>query len=306
MSKASFTIAYDGPALRDGAMDVRDLAPALLAVGQLFDAANSVLNGDNARVNVQVTATGQGSFEIVFDLLQTLPQQLVGIFSGDTVTAALNLKEFVITGVAGVGSLVWLIKYLRGRKVERIEQLSANSVRLTIEGDSIEVSVTLLRLYQDIPVRSALQRVVDEPLKREGIDVFEIRENKRPVISVTQSEAAFFARPELADEVLVQATRRSAFSIISLAFKEDNKWRLFDGNTQISALIEDQSFLQRVDANQIAFAKGDILLCDVRVTQKRTAEGLRTEYVVEQVIEHRPAARQLPLLFDTIDPPKDG
>ncbi len=306
MSKASFTIAYDGPALRDGAMDVRDLAPALLAVGQLFDAANSVLNGDNARVNVQVTATGQGSFEIVFDLLQTLPQQLVGIFSGDTVTAALNLKELVITGVASAGGLVWLIKHLRGRKVERIEQLSESSVRLTIEGESIEVSITLLRLYQDIAVRTALQRVVDEPLKREGIEVFEIRENKRPIITVFQSEAIYFAKPELADEVLIQETRRSAFSIISLAFKEDNKWRLFDGNTQISALIEDQSFLQRVDANQIAFAKGDILLCEVRVTQKRTGEGLRTEYVVERVIEHRPAARQLPLLFDTIDPPKDG
>ncbi len=304
MSKASFTIAYDGPALRDGAMDVRDLAPALLAVGQLFDAANSVLNGDNARINVQVTSTGQGSFEIFFDLLQTLPQQLVGIFSGEVVTAALNLKELVFT--SGVGGLVWLIKYLRGRKIERSEQLSESMIRLTIEGESIEVPIALLRLYQDIAVRTALQRVVDEPLKREGIDVFEIRENKRPIITVIQSEAIYFAKPELADEVLIQETRRSAFSIISLAFKEDNKWRLFDGNTQISALIEDQSFLQRVDANQIAFAKGDILLCDVRVTQKRTGEGLRTEYVVEQVIEHRPAARQLPLPFDIINPPKDG
>jgi len=304
MSKASFTIAYDGPALRDGAMDVRDLAPALLAVGQLFDAANSVLNGDNARINVQVTSTGQGSFEIFFDLLQTLPQQIVGIFSGEVVTAALNLKELVFT--SGVGGLVWLIKYLRGRKIERSEQLSESMIRLTIEGESIEVPIALLRLYQDIAVRTALQRVVDEPLKREGIDVFEIRENKRPIITVIQSEAIYFAKPELADEVLIQETRRSAFSIISLAFKEDNKWRLFDGNTQISALIEDQSFLQRVDANQIAFAKGDILLCDVRVTQKRTGEGLRTEYVVEQVIEHRPAARQLPLPFDIINPPKDG
>ena len=37
----------------------------------------------------------------------------------------------------------------------------------------------------------------------------------------------------------------------------------FDGNTQISALIEDPDFQQRVDQNLIAFAKGDILVCDV-------------------------------------------
>jgi plasmid rolling circle replication initiator protein Rep len=62
--------------------------------------------------------------------------------------------------------------------------------------------------------------------------------------------------------------------------------------------MNDPVFSNRVDLNQVAFAKGDILLCDARVTQKRTAEGLKTEYVVEQVVEHRPAVRQLPLPLD--------
>ncbi len=37
-------------------MDVRDLAPAMLGLGQLFDAANAALNGDSARIRVQVKA----------------------------------------------------------------------------------------------------------------------------------------------------------------------------------------------------------------------------------------------------------
>jgi hypothetical protein len=61
--------------------------------------------------------------------------------------------------------------------------------------------------------------------------------------------------------------------------------------------------LQKVDSNQIAFAKGDILICDVKITQKRTSDGLKTEYVVEKVVEHRPAWRQLPL-FDDEQKPK--
>jgi hypothetical protein len=44
MSVATASIAHDGPALADGALHVRDLAPVLLAAGQLIDAANSVLN----------------------------------------------------------------------------------------------------------------------------------------------------------------------------------------------------------------------------------------------------------------------
>ena len=72
MSRATLTIAYDGPALRDHAMDVRDLAPAMLGLGQLFDAANSALNGDNAQIKVQVKATEPGCFQITFEVIQTL------------------------------------------------------------------------------------------------------------------------------------------------------------------------------------------------------------------------------------------
>ena len=57
MSQTSFSIAYDGPAVESGSMDVRDLAPALLALGQLFDAANSVLNDERTTISVNVQAT---------------------------------------------------------------------------------------------------------------------------------------------------------------------------------------------------------------------------------------------------------
>ena len=39
----------------------------------------------------------------------------------------------------------------------------------------------------------------------------------------------------LPEKTLTESTRRAAFSIVSLAFKEDNKWRLYNGNTQARA-----------------------------------------------------------------------
>jgi hypothetical protein len=83
-----------------------------------------------------------------------------------------------------------------------------------------------------------------------------------------------------------------------LAFKEENKWRLHDGNSGISARIEDETFLCLVDSNALSFAKGDILICNVRVTQTQTREGLKTEYTVARVADHKPAPRQLNFLIE--------
>lgn len=176
MSQTAFSIVYDGPALHDGGMDVRDLAPALLSAGQLFDAANTVLNGEQAKVNVNVKATGEGSFEIFLELVQTYGQQIVGLFSGDGVTAAINLKELIFFGSGSIGGLIWLIKKLRGRRPDRLEKIDDGHVRVTIDGESFEVPMKLLQLYQDFAVRMALQNLVQEPLKREGLDRFEARD----------------------------------------------------------------------------------------------------------------------------------
>ncbi|HAH11007.1 MAG TPA: hypothetical protein DCL54_14975 [Alphaproteobacteria bacterium] len=297
MSRTTFTIAYDGPALREGLMDVRDLAPALLAVGRLFDAANLTLNGDSAKVSVQVRATTAGSFEIVLELFQSLGQQVVELLTGSAVTAVLNLKELILIGGAGGFSLFWLIKKLKGRKPDKLERISPETVRVTFEGETFEIPMKLLRLYQDIEVRAAAEKVVLVPLRNPSIETFEVREQGRKVVTVTRTEAELFVSPEMAEITLTEGKSLKAFSIVSLAFKEDNKWRLHDGNTQISALIADENFLRRVDASEVSFSKGDILICEVKITQRQAKDGLKTEYVVERVVDHKSPPRQIQMNF---------
>jgi hypothetical protein len=72
----------------------------------------------------------------------------------------------------------------------------------------------------NIAVRTAAQRMIADPLRRQGIDSFQIRENGQPLITVGRGEAEDFNRPDLPDETIVEASHRAAFSIISLAFKE--------------------------------------------------------------------------------------
>ena len=151
----------------------------------------------------------------------------------------------------------------------------------------------LQQVYQDLVVRISVEKLIEEPLNSEGMDRFEVRLDGQTVETVRELEANYFKRPDVPEEILIEDTRKAAFSIISPAFKEDNRWRQHDGNAQISALTQDQNFLKKVDTNQISFAKGDVLICEVKTTQARGVDGLKTEYIVERVLEHKPAARQL-------------
>jgi hypothetical protein len=89
---------------------------------------------------------------------------------------------------------------------------------------------------------------------------------------------------------------RAPFSIVSLSFKQGNKWRLNDGRTTLNVTVVDDGFLRRIDHSEIAFSKGDILICDVRVETRERPGGLHAEFFIERVIEHRKPTQQ-PSLF---------
>jgi len=293
MSRAQFSISYDGPALADHKMNVRDLAPALLAVGELFDAANQVLNGDASQVAVHVRAHEPGCFTIDLEVVQHLIQRGIALLTGDGFTAALNLKELIVGGGVAAFGLIALIKRLKGKAPDRIAKIAPGLVRITIGDDTFDVPLKLLRLYQDLTVRHAAERVVKQPLEKDGIDVVRFISNGAVVESVEKEDAENFTEPDVEEKTLLEDQRRAAYSIVSLAFKEDNKWRLHDGSNQINVFIRDEDFLRRVDQNLESFSKGDVLICEVSVSQKQTKTGLRTEYAVDRVIEHIRAPRQL-------------
>ena len=64
---AKARIAYVGPALDNGEMDVRELAPALLAFAGLVESANAAIGGkQNIRVMLNQDSIRKGSFDITF------------------------------------------------------------------------------------------------------------------------------------------------------------------------------------------------------------------------------------------------
>jgi hypothetical protein len=161
------------------------------------------------------------------------------------------------------------------------------------DGASIEVRHEVSDLYRSYPVRQAVEDSL-EPLRQSGIDTVEFSERGSALETVSKSERETFAAPILDEQIVLDQKIQAAYTIVSLAFKSSNKWRLYDGNSAISAIINDKEFLDKVERNMIAFSKDDVLLCDVHLITRRTDSGLRTEYAIERVIEHIPAMQQIP------------
>lgn len=297
MDQAAFTVSYNGPALDGHTMDVRDLAPALLSLSSVFTEASTLIYHDKVDVRLHVRAMEPGSFDVDLALVQTFAGQVKDLLIGDWSNAALNLVGLVVASKAAGGGLIALIKKLRGRSPARIKELENGMVRIDIDGESIEIHKDLLSLYQDINIRQAVSKAVS-PLRKEGIDSIRFRNGRKVVEEITKADVDSFAPPHLPEEVVLKERRKAAFSIVSLAFKDENKWRLHDGNNTIYVTIDDEDFLRKVESNEIAFRKSDILICEVEDISTRDESGLNTEHHVIRVLEHRPAARQIPLDID--------
>lgn len=299
MSKASFNVLYDGPALANSEMDVRELAPALLALGELLEAANAVINNGRAQVSVQVRATFKtGCFGIELDVLQSLMQQAQSLFAHEAVATAKDLLEWLGLIGAPVLGLLELVKRVRNRTIDQVVLLDNGKVRIVFDGEHFETEQKVLELYRQFKVRSALEAVL-KPLEKEGIDTFAVTDLKQQqrFIEVSKAERHFFKAPEPEAEPLSDDEFEVNLQIVSISFQDGNKWRFSDGASVFYADMLDEGFAAQVASSAASFAKGDILKVKLRRVQAIFGETVRAEHTVLKVLEHRKAASQLRMNF---------
>ena len=307
MSSAGFIVSFDGPGVKEGRIDVRDLAPALLSIGRLIDAANLAINGEKQPIKVEAKAVSQGSFEVHLDAILSTWGYLKSLLDDPNTEAAKSLLEWLgLLGLppAGLVSLIKFSRWLNGKNPERISRGKDGYFQVELEGRSLRVPLEVLRLYQELAVNRAINELL-ATLDGDAIDRIEFRPEgspkEAPTEILTRNDRVNFIIPEPPPETIIDDSRRLALSIRSLAFQEGNKWRLFDGQNVITATIDDREFIDRVDQNMIRFAKGDVLICEVRTVQVQSRDGLKTEHTVLKVLEHKAAPSQIVLPF--LSPP---
>lgn len=294
-TRERFNVVYDGPALAEHRMDVRDLAPALIAISDLFASANKELNGDTADVRVEVKASFKaGSFGIELLFSQDFISQIRDMFAGQTATALANASGILaLIGFTGTG-VVQLLKKLKGRRPYEIIQRGEVAEVLITESERIEVDARVIKLWRSRTVRTSLEKTLS-PLLNEGISDFGIVYNDAVTLELHDDDLPSFSSSAPTEaEVVSDAVTKKVLLLESVVFKDDNKWRVHDGQYPFHAAIEDPEFIVKIN-NGERFGKGDVLIVDLRQVQTIDNGQLKTEYSIVKVHEHR-APLQKPLL----------
>ncbi|HCP14810.1 MAG TPA: hypothetical protein DIT32_03405 [Peptococcaceae bacterium] len=311
MSKAFLTIAYSGPVLDDGTMDVKDLAPALLAIGNLIDETNKVLNDNEAKIQVKIMSDFRsGSFDVNIEIIHNLVEQ-ISAFIGNTV----DIKE--ILGVIGLActlsgeSVLELFKRIKGRKIDKVRQIDKDNVEFIFvdRSNSVTTNIQVYNVYNNINIQNAVKEMV-KPLGKEGVSGFKTYSGHNDCtqkgMEITKEELEYYNAPSYVENIDAEPINEfvytGAFKIITAAFEEGLKWRLSNGQDRITATLKDEEFIKKLSSGEINFAKDDILVVEILTKTWQEKDGsLKTENEIVKVKEHRRRSEQMPIMFEPIE-----
>lgn len=287
-----FHVVYDGKALEEHLMDVRDLAPAMMAISDLLTHANKEINGDKLEIQLNVKANFKtGCFGIEFVEHLSWVNQIKDLLAGPTATALANASGILgLVGFFGgaTAGVIQIYKKLKGNPPVKIEETDGNTKVFYSETEYLEVDKRALRLYRSKVIASDIEKML-EPLSKDGIDSFYVvkeMNDENIELFIDKKEIEYFKFQDI-DDHLSESITETFLQIESISFKEKNKWRFNNGGSTINASISDEAFLQKIDSGLLRFGKGDLLKVKLKTIQFLAHTKLKTEFEVIEVIEHK-------------------
>ncbi len=162
-----------------------------------------------------------------------------------------------------------------------------------VEAEGLRVSVPskVLTLFDSQGLRNAVSQFVS-PLQREGIDRMIVMENSEELEHLVKEDLPSFGVFPQDDDVVVSVIPRQFLRVIYPHLGDGiRRWRLTDGNKVNWYSIQDDAFVDEVRQGFRSFATGDVLVCEVRSTQRILDGGkIKTDLEVLTVFDHRSEA----------------
>ncbi|TMP27197.1 hypothetical protein CWB99_15890 [Pseudoalteromonas rubra] len=243
----SIVLRFDGEALNDHSMDLKLLADSLAGLESLITEVHEHLNGSTDDLKVQVQGGfEEGSFEFLLNVIETAEISTL---------AAIGLG-----GTFAGGGLIGALKWLGGEPIEKIARhKDGDCILKKKDGNDLVVSSHLKEAIASPSIRTAFKKLIQRPLNKEGIDVFEVlkpgasgSEQREVLVEIEKREASSFrAQSEPVKEKIKEDDVYDNARITFLTVHKDKPsgWRIHYDDTEISGVkIQDDSFIRHVQS----------------------------------------------------------
>lgn len=259
----TFTVKYNGEAVKTHEMDVNDLVKSLTGLSSALERVTYIANGSKSEIFVKVKGSFKpGSFDV----------QLVTLLTCAGVQAAVN-SVTLIGFIQNIGSLIWLFKRTKGETIKIIQQVDDNSTQIQLNNcQNITVNNFVLQAYNDSIVRKAMENFV-YPLEEEDMSDITLLHNDIEQETITREERVYFHLDD--DDIVIN--EGTDFFLITQSNFEGKKtgWKMAladsidirHGKMDFSVKIRDNKFLKSVKLQRIIISnEGTVIKAKYRKT----------------------------------------
>lgn len=288
-SRELFTIKFDGEPVESNEMDANELATSLLGISSVLEHANILVNGQNSRIFVKVRSSFKaGSFDV----------DIATFFTFAGINAAANIASLVGFTSKTVGTLIWLFKQTKGKKIVEKKVVQGNNYEIKVEGDNNSVTIIegervadILKLYENVQIRRDLADVI-QPLKMPRMSHISFLKNGEECEKILKDETEYFS---LLDTEPIDKKEDVDYFLITQSNFEGKQtgWRLSFGESKSSSdkpndfpvKILDNDFLKKVKKHEIKITnEGTIIKARYRKTTQKL-ERLNVIWEILQVLK---------------------
>ncbi|MFK3858310.1 hypothetical protein [Pseudoalteromonas rhizosphaerae] len=242
----SIILRFDGEALNEHSMDLKLLADCLAGLESLITEVHEQLNGSNDDLQVQVQGGfEEGSFEFILNVIENAEVSTL---------AAIGLG-----GALASGGLIGALKWLAGEPIEKIANKKGGGCILKKkDGEAKVVDGFLKEAIASPSIRRAFKKLVQQPLNKTGIDVFEVLkpndkegENREVLVEVEKKEASSFRaiKAPVKEKVMEDEVHDNVRITFLTAHKDKpSQWRINFDDQDIRVNVQDNRFINHVQS----------------------------------------------------------
>lgn len=295
------SVHYDGEALRDHEIDVKELGSSLIGIATMFETAQELIEPDT-KLKVNMRASHDGS--VVVDLMVHLYNAGGTFLTSPPVEAICNagaLAEIVfgswkiIRSISEAHTFIDAVKKVVLSDDKGADSDSANICIELPDGTRVTASnYSFVLAANDAYVKAV--KDASSPALQDGIDGIDFSIGGRSA-SFDKETAELIHDYSLVQSDSVVDDVEMTVQVLDASFRENGKWRVTDGLKKQFVTINDAAFFERVLSGDERVGARDLYRVVMRVEKSFDESGaLKTRFLsIEKVIKHIRREQQMSL-----------